>query len=735
MNKIEAGEKLDFQHVLIRPKRSTINSRSCVDLEREFTFRYSKYTWKGVPVISANMDTTGTLEVYETLSKHKIVTALHKFYTLQDLLDYKETHILDPDYFMISTGIHEHDFERLVSIFTHIDCKWICIDVANGYMDNLTQFCRKVRNFFPDKIIVAGNVVTREVVEELILNGQVDVVKAGIGPGCFASNTRILLANGTYQNISDIEVGTMVINKNGDPVKVINKFNKGIREIREIKTNNWHDLTYVTPDHKYWIGDLSSSNDKALASSGKAKLLEKTVKTTPKESKFKWKTIETLTKKDLLLLPNEIKWDLKSDFTIDLAEFCNRGDIYDDMIVTNNKSMFNRYLTSNYDLGYIFGTFLGDGNSHTSQYKNSERGSCHWSFNANEMHIATKLQECVKRQLDYQCSISEINGKILSVSCYNKCMNKLFSQFSKKINKHLPEKYYCTNDEYIQGIFDGLVDSDGSIEICKSKKCIYTLTNTSKQILELFYWCCMNLKISYSVCLQKKSCGTLKGTCIDNIKDAYRVKTHTFNRFTKDYVYSEVFSNQDSEPQVIWDIEVDCPTHSFIANNSIVHNSACTTRLKTGVGMPQLSAVLECADAAHGVDGHLISDGGITCPGDMAKAFGAGADFVMVGGQFAGHDQNPGEVIEEDGKYYKMFYGMSSHKAQETHYGVINTYRSSEGRVIKIPYKGDLTNTVLDYLGGLRSTCTYINAKTIKQLPKCTTFVRVSQQVNNFFGG
>ena len=78
---------------------------------------------------------------------------------------------------------------------------------------------------------------------------------------------------------------------------------------------------------------------------------------------------------------------------------------------------------------------------------------------------------------------------------------------------------------------------------------------------------------------------------------------------------------------------------------------------------------------------------------------------------------------------------MSSHKAQETHYGVINTYRSSEGRVIKIPYKGDLTNTVLDYLGGLRSTCTYINAKTIKQLPKCTTFVRVSQQVNNFFGG
>ena len=347
MNKIEFGEKLDFNHVLIRPKRSTINSRSCVDLEREFSFKYSNQKWKGVPIISANMDTTGTFDVYETLSKHNIITALHKFYTLQDFLTYKESHELKPEYFMISTGIHEPDFERLVAVLTHVDCNWICIDVANGYMDKLVTFCKKVRQQFPDKIIIAGNVVTREVVEELILNGKVDGVKVGIGPG-----------------------------------------------------------------------------------------------------------------------------------------------------------------------------------------------------------------------------------------------------------------------------------------------------------------------------------------------------------------------------------------------------SACTTRLKTGVGMPQLSAVLECADAAHGVGGHIISDGGITCPGDMAKAFGAGADFVMVGGQFAGHDQNPGEVVTDDsGKQYKMFYGMSSDKAQEKHYGQMNSYRSSEGRVLKIPYKGDLNNTVMDYLGGLRSTCTYINASTIKQMAKCTTFVKVSQQVNNFFGG
>jgi GMP reductase len=343
MNKIEAGDKLDFQNVLIRPKRSTLYSRSQITLERKFGFKHSEYEWEGVPIIAANMDTTGTFGVYNTLKTHKIITALHKFYTLADFEANQS--ILDPDFFMVSTGITDNDFSNLTQILSKIPVKWICIDVANGYMDTLVTFCQKVRNHFPDKIIVAGNVVTREVVEELILNGKVDIVKVGIGPG-----------------------------------------------------------------------------------------------------------------------------------------------------------------------------------------------------------------------------------------------------------------------------------------------------------------------------------------------------------------------------------------------------SACTTRLKTGVGMPQLSAVLECADAAHGVGGRIISDGGITCPGDMAKAFGGGADFVMMGGQFAGHDQNTGEITEENGKRYKVFYGMSSDKAQETHFGKMNSYRSSEGRVLKIPYKGDLNHTVLDYLGGLRSTCTYINAKTIKEMAKCTTFVRVTQQVNNFFG-
>ena len=157
--------------------------------------------------------------------------------------------------------------------------------------------------------------------------------------------------------------------------------------------------------------------------------------------------------------------------------------------------------------------------------------------------------------------------------------------------------------------------------------------------------------------------------------------------------------------------------------------SVCTTRIQTGVGYPQLSAIIECADAAHGLSGHIIADGGCTCPGDVAKAFGAGADFVMLGGMLAGHDEGGGTV--EDGKV--TFYGMSSDTAMEKHHGGVAEYRSSEGRTITVPYRGPVKATVLDLLGGLRSTCTYVGAPTLKQLSKCTTFIRVNRQINDVF--
>jgi GMP reductase len=157
--------------------------------------------------------------------------------------------------------------------------------------------------------------------------------------------------------------------------------------------------------------------------------------------------------------------------------------------------------------------------------------------------------------------------------------------------------------------------------------------------------------------------------------------------------------------------------------------SVCTTRIQTGVGYPQLSAIIECADAAHGLGGHIIADGGCVCPGDVAKAFGAGADFVMLGGMLAGHDEGGGEI--KDGKV--TFYGMSSDTAMEKHHGGVASYRSSEGRTVTISYKGSVETTIYDLLGGLRSACTYVGASSLKQLSKCTTFIRVNRQINDIF--
>ncbi len=158
--------------------------------------------------------------------------------------------------------------------------------------------------------------------------------------------------------------------------------------------------------------------------------------------------------------------------------------------------------------------------------------------------------------------------------------------------------------------------------------------------------------------------------------------------------------------------------------------SVCTTRRVTGVGYPQLSAIIECADAVHGLGGFICADGGCRTPGDVAKAFGAGSDFVMLGGMLSGHDESEMEVIEKDGKSYIEFYGSSSSKAMTKHNGGRAFYRASEGKSVHIPYRGPVKETVEGVLGGVRSACAYVGARTLKGLNKCTTFVQVQHQIN-----
>ena len=205
--------------------------------------------------------------------------------------------------------------------------------------------------------------------------------------------------------------------------------------------------------------------------------------------------------------------------------------------------------------------------------------------------------------------------------------------------------------------------------------------------------------------------------------------------------------------QFVRDVRKQFPTHTIMAGNVVTGEmveelmlsgadiikvgigpgSVCTTRKKTGVGYPQLSAVIECADAAHGLGGHIISDGGCTCPGDVSKAFGAGADYVMLGGMLAGHTESGGEMIEQNGKKFKLFYGMSSATAMKKHAGGVAEYRASEGKTVQIEYRGDVEVTIQDILGGIRSTCTYVGAGKLKELSRRTTFIRVTQQLNEVF--
>jgi len=341
--RIESDVKLDFKDVLIRPKRSVLKSRSEVSLEREFRFRNAGSTWRGVPLIAANMDHTGTFTMAEVLSSHHLMTALDKFRTAEEWQHFLNTHPEAKPFVFVSTGVSTQDFDNLQRVMEASQADMICLDVANGYTEHFVQFLEKLRKRFPDKVIMAGNVVTGEMVEELILSGA-DIVKIGIGPG-----------------------------------------------------------------------------------------------------------------------------------------------------------------------------------------------------------------------------------------------------------------------------------------------------------------------------------------------------------------------------------------------------SVCTTREKTGVGYPQLSAIIECADAAHGLGGHVCADGGCTSPGDVAKAFAAGADFVMLGGMLSGHDECFGEIIEKDGRKFKRFYGMSSAEAMEKYHGSVAEYRASEGRSVNVPYRGPVKATILDILGGIRSACTYVGAHRLKELSKRTTFIRVNRQLNEVF--
>ena len=290
------------------------------------------------------------------------------------------------------------------------------------------------------------------------------------------------------------------------------------------------------------------------------------------------------------------------------------------------------------------------------------------------------------------------------------------------------------------------MDGVGELEIAKSLSKFEMITTLTKQHDIKIIKRCSYIKSIYPHLALSTGTGDKDFKRIQEI-----LKNYSFFQFICIDVangYSDHFS------KFVKSVREKYPTKTIIAGNVVTADmtqelilsgvdivkvgigpgSVCTTRIQTGVGYPQLSAVIECADAAHGLGAHIIADGGCACPGDIAKAFGGGADFVMLGGMFAGHDEGKGKIVKKNGSKYVEFYGSSSDTANEKHYGGLLNYRSSEGKTVSVKYRGKVKDTIHNILGGIRSSCTYVGAPSLKQLSKCTTFVRVSNQFNDTFG-
>lgn len=253
---IAEDTKLDFSDVLIRPKRSTLRSRKEVNLDREFEFVHSGWVWEGVPIMAANMDTSGTFEMHKALTKHSMITAIHKHYTLEDWK--KNLNGLAWAYLAVSIGANEQDFEKLIGIASMGPLmRFICIDVANGYGEYLPEFVRRVRERFPKVTIIAGNVVTGDMTEQLILSGA-DIVKVGIGSGCFTPGTQVKTQDGN-KNIEDVKGGDIVITHMGNWQKVTNTFkyqeNEKVVSVNGIKSTARHKYYVVEKQYKDILTD------------------------------------------------------------------------------------------------------------------------------------------------------------------------------------------------------------------------------------------------------------------------------------------------------------------------------------------------------------------------------------------------------------------------------------------------------------------------------------------------
>jgi IMP dehydrogenase/GMP reductase len=624
-----------------------------------------------------------------------------------------------------AVGVGEEAYKR-AELLLEAGVDFLVVDTAHGHSSAVIEMVRRIKDATTADVI-AGNIATSDAARALIDAGA-DSVKVGVGPGCFAAGTRVLMADATYRDIEDVRAGDRVITGDGRPTTVTRAWCTGVREVVGVRHVASGVETLATPDHRYLTGDLSSVSPVTVASRGYARILRQPTRLG--ESKVGWREIGGV-ERDVLLMPRKVAFELPPSLRLDLRDYAVRGALLD---------RYNLVIEDSEDLGFLIGTFLGDGHAFLADSRNSQLGRVSWYLGEHETELASRLSDAVERVTGVRPTDNGVIRGARRLHLYSLQWARLLAECGKKDGKHLPAGWFCSNPAYLRGLLDGLVASDGYVE-AGGRVCF---RNTSRALAELYGVLCLLVHGSLpNVAVEAGSAGGLPGVRDEDCKPSYKSRlnsTHAARHLDDHHVVKLLGVRRTGLAVPVYDLEVEDDSHSFVADNAVVHNSICTTRVVAGVGVPQITAIYDVAQVAHAAGVPVIADGGMQYSGDIAKAIAAGADSVMLGSLLAGVEESPGELLFINGKQFKSYRGMGSLGAMQSR-GLAKSYSKDryfqadvlsdeklvpEGVEGRVPYRGPLAAVAHQLVGGLRAAMGYCGARTIADMQQHAKLVRIT---------